>query len=130
MGQTSGRWDSRCVSPFLKTADTFAVRQSNGRVPMFSDLWKMSKSAGDRVSVQFFRTALGIWSGPQALNGLIDLQFAYSHCVYGDVTNTGVLWGIKVQRDGSIFSCENTLELFQEDLCLLLTITHKRSILF
>ena len=55
------------MSLFFKTADTFAVRQSDGRVPMPSDLWKMSQSGGDRVLAQFFRTALGMWSGPQAL---------------------------------------------------------------
>ena len=51
------------MSHFLKTADTFAVHQSDVRVLMSSDLCKMSQSGGDRVSAQFFRTASGIWLG-------------------------------------------------------------------
>ena len=51
------------MSHFLKTADTFAVHQSDDRVPVSTYLWKMSQSGGDRVSAQFFITALGILLG-------------------------------------------------------------------
>ena len=63
-------FSDRCLSPFLNTADTFAVRQSEGRTAVSNDRWKMSLSAGARVSAQFFKMTFGIWSGPHALSNL------------------------------------------------------------
>ena len=40
---------------FFKTADPLAVHQSEGKTAGFNDHWKMSQSAGARVSAQFFR---------------------------------------------------------------------------
>ena len=51
-----------CLSPFLKNADTFAVRQSEVKTAVSNDRWKMSLSAGARVSAQFFKITLEIWS--------------------------------------------------------------------
>ena len=94
------QFTGRCVSRFLKTTDTFAVRPSNGRVPVCSDLWKLSRSAGDRVSAQFFKTALGIWSGPQALNGLIDLCNLHTPAV--STVMSQMLWRCRGPRcDGA-----------------------------
>ena len=42
------------MSHFLKTADTFAVHQSDDRVPVSTYLWKMSQSGGDRVPVSTY----------------------------------------------------------------------------
>ena len=61
------------MSLFLKTADTFTVRQSDGKVAVSSDLGKW-------VSAQFFRT--GIWPGQQALNSLMDLSNLRTPAVY------------------------------------------------
>ena len=61
-------------------------------------------------------------AGFKLLDGLD--KFAYFHCIYGYVAYAWVL------RFGSIFSREDTLELCQEDACLLITITHQPSVLF
>ena len=58
----------------MKTADTFAGRQSEGKTAVSNDLWKMSLSAGARVSAQFFKMTLGIWSGQDSLLGLMALS--------------------------------------------------------
>ena len=51
------------------------MRQSEGRTAVSNDRWKMSLSAGDRVSAQFFKMTFGIWSGPHAfsLQELLDV---------------------------------------------------------
>ena len=50
------------------------MRQSEGRTAVSNDRWKMSLSAGARVSAQFFKITFGIWSGPHALWGLMALS--------------------------------------------------------
>ena len=122
------------MSVFFKTADTFAVLQSDDRVPMSSDLSKMSQSAGDSVSAQFFRTMvmshmLGCCGGWRCCYGDVTyagvlwgmevwLWLVMSHMLgccggwrwgYGDDTYARVLWGIEVWRGRSIFSLEDTL---------------------
>ena len=68
-------------------ADTFAVRQSEpqteGKTVVSNDRWKMSLrlSVGARVSAQFFKTTLGIWSGPHALWGLMVLSNLHTPAV-------------------------------------------------
>ena len=47
------------------------MRQSEGKTAVSNDRWKMSLSTGARVSAQFFKMTLGIWSGPHALWGLV-----------------------------------------------------------
>ena len=42
------------MSHFLKTADIFAVHQSDDRVPMSTYLCKMSQSGGDRVPMSTY----------------------------------------------------------------------------
>ena len=59
----------------------FAVRQSEGKTAVSNDRWKMSLSAGARVSAQFFKMILGIWSGPHALWGLMALSNLHTPAV-------------------------------------------------
>ena len=46
-----------------------------------NDRWKMSRSAGARVSAQFFKMKLGIWSGPHALWELMALSNLHTPAV-------------------------------------------------
>ena len=62
-------------------ADTFAVRQSEGKTVVSNDRWKMSLSAGARVSAQSVKMTLGIWSGPHALWGLMALSNLHTPAV-------------------------------------------------
>ena len=48
---------------------------------MCNDRWKMSLSAGARVSAQFFKMTHGIWSGPQTLWGLVALSNLHTPAV-------------------------------------------------
>ena len=57
------------------------MRQSEGRTAVSNDRWKMSLSAGARVSAQFFKITLGIWSGPHALCGLMALSNLHTPAV-------------------------------------------------
>ena len=107
----------------MNTADTFAVRQSEGRTAVSNDRWKMSPSAGARVSAQFFKMTFGIWSGPHALWGLMVLS--NFGCVNVNITYNWVLWRVKVWGSRSTISGEDTLELVQEDFSLLLAVTHQ-----
>ena len=57
------------------------MRQSEGRTAVSNDRWKMSLSAGARVSAQFFKMTFGIWSGPHALLGLMALSKLHTPAV-------------------------------------------------
>ena len=57
------------------------MRQSEGRTAVSNDRWKMSLSARDRVSAQFFKMTFGIWSGPHALWGLMALSNLHTPAV-------------------------------------------------
>ena len=57
------------------------MRQSDGRTAVSNDRWKMSLSAGARVSAQFFKMTFGIWSGPHALWGLMALSNLHTPAV-------------------------------------------------
>ena len=39
--ETGRYFSGRCLSPFLKMADTFAVRQSEGKTAVSNDRWKL-----------------------------------------------------------------------------------------
>ena len=54
------------------------MRQSDGKTAVSNDRWKMSLSAGARVSAQFLKMTLGIWLGPHALWGLMALSNLHS----------------------------------------------------
>ena len=62
-------------------ADTIAERQSTGKTAVSNDHWKMSLSAEARVSAQFFKITLGIWSCPHALWGLMALSNLHTPAV-------------------------------------------------
>ena len=108
----------------MKTADTFAVCQSEGKTDMSNDSWKMSGSAGTRVSAQVFKTTLGIWSGQHTLWELMDLSNLHTSAVVINIT-CWVLWKVNVWRGRSTISGEDTVDMVQEDLGLLLAVTHQ-----
>ena len=57
------------------------MRQSEGKTAVSNDRWKMYLSAGARVSAQFFKMTLGIWSGPHALWELMALSNLHTPAV-------------------------------------------------
>ena len=109
MGQTSGSWDGTLRVSFFPCPVIFGrcyrVLGSFVRVILHDGVRDLVRAAGFKL-----------------LDGLE--KFAYFHCIYGYVAYAGVL------RCGSIFSREDTLELFQEDACILITITHEPLVLF
>ena len=54
---------------FLKTAVTFAERQSMGTSSLANDLWNTSVKNGANSSAKSFRMHAGIIAGPDALLG-------------------------------------------------------------
>ena len=115
MEQMQGRWDGRILVLFncLKMADTFAVCQSGGKAAVSSYRW----SAGARESAQFFKMTLGIWSGPQALWGLMALSNLHSPAVL-------MLNALIIGCCGGVNVWGSTVELVHENLNLLLAVTH------
>ena len=57
------------------------MRQSEGKTAVSIDRWKMSRSAEARVSAQFFKITLGMWSGPHGLWGMTDLSNLHTPAV-------------------------------------------------
>ena len=93
---------------------------------MSNDRWKMSLSAGARVSAQFFKMTFGIWSGPHALWGLMALSNLHTPAVLMLISLIiGCCGGSRCGGSRSTISGEDTLELVQEDFSLLLAVTHQ-----
>ena len=57
------------LSPFLKSGQTFAARQSSGTELLSRDFWKINAMAGAMTGATSFRTVGCRPSGPATLDG-------------------------------------------------------------